>query len=42
MPKRDRINEVFDVLELVILRVILLALMILGGYMLVVSHFSPR
>jgi len=40
MRRKDRINEVFDILELLIVRLILLGLLILGGYSLIYSHFA--
>ena len=36
---RDRINEFFDILDLLVVRLILLALLIIGAYSIMHSHF---
>jgi hypothetical protein len=37
---RDRINNFFDVLELIVVRLTLLALAIIGAYYLIHGHIS--
>jgi hypothetical protein len=37
---RDRINTVFDVLDLLVVRLVLLILLIIGAYALISGHLS--
>jgi hypothetical protein len=41
MPTRDRINEIFDALDLVVVRLTLLALLVIGAYTVIRGHPQP-
>jgi hypothetical protein len=36
---RDRINALFDILDLIVVRILLLGLLVIGAYTLISGHF---